>query len=294
MLVILLLTCCLNAPLEVTIDSETLSLGQIVPLAASDARASVAMGYSPAPGAARRISRQEISARIQAAGLATDGLEFPESILVHRRSVALRAEQVKQAVLTAFIRQFPDANVDLINVDVPVIEVGTGDVTVNASLPPKFDPGQPVFVKLEVRSSASSRTVFARTSVKIETIQPVVVTRILANSELKAADVEWKPAPLEGNGATPASLDGLEGMMAKRDLEPGQILKMDLLYMPLYVRKGETVTVKATSGGVTIAATMRALAAGRLGDTIPVQHLTGSGNANARVIGLRTLEALQR
>jgi flagella basal body P-ring formation protein FlgA len=89
-------------------------------------------------------------------------------------------------------------------------------------------------------------------------------------------------------------MDGLAGMLAKHDLEPGQVLKMDMLFMPLYVRKGETVTVKATSGGVTIAASMRAMAAGRLGDTVPVQHLTGSGSTNARVIGLRTLEVLQR
>jgi flagella basal body P-ring formation protein FlgA len=105
---------------------------------------------------------------------------------------------------------------------------------------------------------------------------------------------EWKPSLLEGNGTIPTSMDGLTGMVAKHDLEPGQVLKMDTLYMPLYVRKGETVTVKATSGMVTISATMRAMASGRLGDTIQVQHLTANGNTNARVTGPRTLEVLQR
>jgi flagella basal body P-ring formation protein FlgA len=83
-------------------------------------------------------------------------------------------------------------------------------------------------------------------------------------------------------------------MLTKRDLDPGQVLRTDLLYSPLFVRKGETVTVKASAGGVTVAATMRAMASGRLGDTIPVQHLAGAGNTTARVIGPRQLEAIKR
>ncbi len=79
-------------------------------------------------------------------------------------------------------------------------------------------------------------------------------------------------------------------MVAKRDLEPGQVLTADLLYFPLYVRKGDSVTVKTTAGAVTIAATMRAKAAGKLGETIPVEHLSGEGSTVARIVGPRVLE----
>jgi hypothetical protein len=189
MLTLLRLTCCLSAPLEVTVDTEALTLGQIVPIPPTDARSSVAIGYAPSPGLARRISRQEIGARIQAAGLSADGLEFPESILVRRRSVALNSPQVRPAVLTAFVRQFSNANLDLLSVDVPLAEVGTGDVTVTAALPSHFDPAQPVFVRLDIRSLGSSHTVFARTVVRIETILPVLRTPVSANSEIKSDDV---------------------------------------------------------------------------------------------------------
>src|SRR5262249_46657970 len=150
-------------------------------------------------------SRQEIVARIQAAGLSQDGLEFPESILVHRRSVSLNAEQVKQAVLTAFLRQFPTANVDLVSIQVPPTEVGTGEVAISAALPARFDPAQPVFVRVDIRTAAFNRTLFIRTVVKIETMQPVVRTHIASNSELKREDVEFRPALLEGNGTVPSS-----------------------------------------------------------------------------------------
>ncbi len=82
-------------------------------------------------------------------------------------------------------------------------------------------------------------------------------------------------------------------MVAKQDLAPSGVLFMDLLYMPVYVRKGDAVTVRANAGGVTVSATMRAKEAGKFGDSIVVEHLSGNGIATARVIGPKTLEAIQ-
>ncbi len=294
MLAMLLLACCMNAPLEVTVDVDTLTVGAILPFPQSDPRFAVGLGYAPNPGLARRVPRHEIAARIQAAGLRVDDLEFPESILVRRRSQGLDPEQVKQVVLEAFVRQFPSATIELIGTDAPATQVGTGNLTLSAALPTRFDPTQPVFVRLDIRSGSTARTVFVRSVVRIETVQPVLKHHVAANTELRDDDVEWKPALLESATTTQATVDNMSGMLAKRDLEPGQVLKQDLLYMPLYVRKGESVTVKARSGGITISATMRAMAAGKLGDTILLQHLSGSGTTTARVIGPRTLEAIQR
>jgi flagella basal body P-ring formation protein FlgA len=203
-------------------------------------------------------------------------------------------EQVRQAVLTAFIRQFPGANIEIVSVDTPAAQISTEPVSITATLPARFDPNQNVFVRLDVRGRAFAKTVFVRSMVRIESVQPVLRNRVAANSEIRVEDVEWKPAPIVGAGKVPGSVDELRGMLAKRDLEPGQVLNADLFFMPLYVRKGESVTVKATSGAVTVAATMKALASGRLGETISVQHLTGSGSTTARVVGPRTLEAIPR
>jgi flagella basal body P-ring formation protein FlgA len=289
----LVLSCCLNAPLEVTVNADTISVGAVLPLPASDPRAAVGLGYAPNPGLARRIARQEILSKIQAAGMAVDDLQLPETILVRRQAGALDGEQVRQAVLTAFVRQFPGANIEIVSVDTPATQISTEPVSMTATLPPRFDPNQVVFVRLDVRGRAFAKTVFVRSMVRIESVQPVLRNRVGGNSEVRAEDVEWKPAPIAA-GKVPGSLDELRGMLAKRDLEPGQVLNADLFFMPLYVRKGESVTVKATAGAVTVAATMKAMASGRLGETIAVQHLTGSGSTTARVVGPRTLEAIQR
>src|SRR5262245_46015944 len=139
---ILILSCCLNLPLEVTVDAETLAVGSVLPLPASDSRRAVELGYAPNPGLARRFWRYEISAKIQAAGFPVDDLQLPESILVRRQARNLDPEEVRQVVHDAFIRQFPTAAVNLVSVDPPAVQVGMRDVTLGASLPPRFDPNQ--------------------------------------------------------------------------------------------------------------------------------------------------------
>jgi hypothetical protein len=68
--------------------------------------------------------------------------------------------------------------------------------------------------------------------------------------------------------------------------------------MPVYVNKGDVnkgdaVTVRAISGGVTVSATMRAKEPGKFGDSIIVEHLNGAGTTTARVIGPKTLDVIQ-
>ena len=285
MIALLLLLSVLSAPADVTIDSDTISLGALIPFAASDARAAISFGYAPNPGLARRIAKYEILQKITAAGLPTGDLQLPESILVHRRAAGVDRDQITRAILNALTKQFPNANIEITGVDIPPVQIGTGPVEISASLPARFDPSTSVFVRVDLRGNSFSKTVFVRTNARIEAEQPVLKNKVAAHEELQPGDLELKMMPVRGSAP-----DQVDGMLAKRDLEPGQVVTSDLLYMPLYVRKGESVTVKAIAGSVTIAATMRAKAAGKLGETIPVEHLSGEGSTVARIVGPRILE----
>jgi flagella basal body P-ring formation protein FlgA len=276
----------ISAPTDVTIDAENVLLGDIVPFPALDSRASISLGYAPSPGVARRITKSEILSRVVSAGMAVDDLQLPDSILVHRRATEMDRDQVTRAVLDAFTKRFSDANIEITNVEIPAGQVGMGPLEVSASLPPRFDPAATVFVRVDVRGKSFAKTLYVQTTVHIETTQPVLKKRIAANAEIRQSDIEWKMAPLRTAGAP----EQIDGMLAKRDLEPGQVLTSDLLYQPVYVRRGDSVTVRVTAGSVTIAATMRAKATGRLGETIAVEHLSGEGSTFARIVGPRTLE----
>jgi flagellar basal body P-ring formation protein FlgA len=282
----LILFTILSAPADVTIDAENILLGALVPFSSSDPRASISLGYAPNPGLARRVGRSEIVNKITAAGMTVDDLQLPDSILVRRRAAELDRDQVTRAILDAFTKRFPDANIEITNVDLPAVQVGVGPVEVAASLPARFDLAGAVFVRVDLRGKSFVRTIFVPTSFRIESTQPVLKTRIAAHTEIRQRDIEWKLTSLRSNAAP----EQIDGMLVKRDLEPGQVLTSDLLYLPLYVRKGDSVTVKSTAGAVTIAATMRAKAAGKLGETIAVEHLSGEGSTVARIVGPRVLE----
>jgi flagella basal body P-ring formation protein FlgA len=283
----LLLALTLSAPPEVMIDSDSITLGALIPFPSNDARAAVSLGYAPNPGLSRRIAKYEITGKLIAAGMAADDLQIPEYILVRRSAAGLNRDQVTRAILNAFTKQYPDANVEISSVELPAVQVGTGPLEISASLPPRVDLSNAVFVRVEVRGTSFSRNLFIRTNVNVEAEQPVLKNKVAAHSEIQPNDIEWKLAPVRG-----AAVEDAQGMLAKRDLEPGQVLTADLLYTPLYVHKGDSVTVKATAGAVTISATMRAKASGKFGDTIQVEHLSGEGTATAKVIGPRTLETL--
>lgn len=281
-----LLLAALAAPADVTIDADTITLGALIPLSAGDSRASILLGYAPNPGLARRIVKSDILNKIALAGQSAEDLLLPDSILVHRRAAGLDRDRVRQAILDALIQRFPEANVEVGSVDLPAAQIGTGPVEISASLPARLDPATAVFVRVDIRGTSFAKTVFVRTGVRVEAVQPVLKNKVAAHTEIRSGDIEWKLMPMRPAAAT----EQVNGMLAKRDLEPGQVLTSDLLYMPLYVRKGDSVTVKATAGSVTVAATMRAKAAGKLGETIAVEHVSGQGSTLARIVAPRTLE----
>ena len=292
MIAALLLACCIAAPADISVDTDTLTLGNILPFPAGDARASLALGYAPQPGTARRFLKQELTARIMTAGLKIDDLEIPESVLVHRKSTTLDAERARAAIELAFATQYPNAAINVVSMEVPSTPVSGGTLDVTATVPKGANLSQPVFVKVDLKGVGFSRSLFVRTVVEVQQPQLVVKNPVAANSPITRDDLEWKVVALRGVSSI-GSAEKLQGFVAARDLQPGQVLTMDMMYSPLLVRKGESVTVKATSGGITISATMRARSDARFGDTIPVEHLSGPGSTSARVIGTRTLEALQ-
>jgi flagella basal body P-ring formation protein FlgA len=293
-LLTILLVCCLQGPAEITLDADTFTIGDLFPIPAGDPRARVALGTMPAPGLARRITKQEVESRLRVSGLGSNGLAFPESILVRRRAAALDVDQVTRAVRDAFERRFPNARIELLSVEPPQLSLPIEGVTIDASLPERFDPKNAVFARLDVRGRNFSRIAYARVQATLEALQPVLLAALPANNPLTPDLVEWRMETLDGSTAVIDSIQRFEGMLAKRSLSAGQVLASDLFYLPLFVRKGEIVTVRALSGNVSVTASMRARAAGSLGDTVSVEHISGGPAITARIVGPRLLEVIQK
>src|SRR6266446_143878 len=239
---LLLLTCCLSAPPEVTVSTDSITLGQVIPFRPSDPRSAISLAYAPNPGLARRFLKDELLAKITAGGLSTEDLQLPDAVLVRRLSQTLDHDQVMRVVRDAFVRQYPTGNIEILSIDVPTTQVGTGNVEMSATIPPHSDPSGPLYMKLDIRGNNFVRTLYVRTLARVEVPQPVIARPVPAQARIQREDVEWRQTPLQGTRQVVASLDAIEGMVAKRDIDTGTVLSTDLLYMPIYVKKGDAVT----------------------------------------------------
>ena len=125
----LTLLCCLTAPAEVSIDKEILVLGDLIEFPDGDLRRTLPLGRAPDPGLARRLHDYEILGKLKTSGLRSDDLELPESVLIRRRSAKLGSEQVWNEVSDLFGRTYPDGRIEILDLQVPAIDVATGGST---------------------------------------------------------------------------------------------------------------------------------------------------------------------
>lgn len=75
------------------------------------------------------------------------------------------------------------------------------------------------------------------------------------------------------------------GQSAKRRIRPGQMLTNDLLAAPLWVRRGEPVTIVARHDGIEASTLGVALANGREGDIVRVRNRSSEKIIDVQVIG---------
>ena len=288
----LTLLCCLTAPAELSLDKDTILLGDLIEFAEGDLRSTVLLGQAPNPGLARRIHDYEILGKLRVSGLRTEDLNLPDSVLIRRESAQLDTERVRLFVRELFERRFPEGRIEIQEMIIPPMETSTGEVALSGSLPVNINPNGRISARLDVRGNGFARSIYVQTRVRIEIPQPVLQRPVRAHSSILENDVKWQFAALDSAVEAVGSLDQIRGMLAKQDLEAGQVLTSRQLYSPVLVRRGDAVSVVASVGGITISAMMKARSAGEYGETIIVEHLNGTGQATARVTGQGQVEAL--
>jgi len=97
-----------------------------------------------------------------------------------------------------------------------------------------------------------------------------VLSRSIEKGQIFTADdfaLEKRTAAQSRGALSPEALLGLE---ASRPLAAGAVLRSGDAVTPRLVKRGEPVTIRVRSGGLTISTSGRALADGRLGDVVRV------------------------
>ncbi len=121
----------------------------------------------------------------------------------------------------------------------------------------------------------------------------VVATRAIpAGDFIGGTDVELVPQLGRPARGVLSSLDGAIGQEARSPLAQGSVVREHHLRPARQVLRGETVTIYARTGGVTVKTYAIARQDGALGDLIQVQTLDKKERYTARISGRRQLEVL--
>ncbi|NOY29777.1 MAG: flagellar basal body P-ring formation protein FlgA [Planctomycetes bacterium] len=125
-------------------------------------------------------------------------------------------------------------------------------------------------------------------------IQSVLFSRqvIKKGDIIRAADVERRQHEGRVPGLVLSTLDQVVGMEARRTIRADVILQENQVRAPLQVERGETVTVVARTGGISVRTFAVARQDGAMGDLVQIETLDGSQRFAARVSGRHRLEVL--
>ena len=113
---------------------------------------------------------------------------------------------------------------------------------------------------------------------------------IEAGSLIRRSDVEMRPFAGVVSSQSVTSIDAAVGMEARRPIRADAMLSASNLRKPRLVNRGETVSVFARVGGVTVRKLAIAKQDGGLGDLVQVESGPNRERYAARVSGHRELE----
>lgn len=276
-------------------DDDIVTLGNVAQMegeaALSGRLRAISLGYAPAIGGVREISRAQISTAIAAAGIdsRTLKIEIPDRILVRRRGVRVPTEKIGNAVETEFRRRFVSGSVELLRFrcNAPEdISVAPGDAEIKADFASVQNPFGRISVPVEIRVSGR---VVRRFPVIVESAATTIV--LVAKRDLKPGeklnDVDFvtERRPIERSLrsylATPNEIRGLSPI---RPVDAGTVLIRDDFISTVVIKTGDPVRVEARSEELKIIISGEARASGRIGDRIAVKNLQSGAILQAVVV----------
>jgi flagella basal body P-ring formation protein FlgA len=241
--------------------------GEVAQFAAVPAE--VEIGWAPAPGARRLISRAEVERTAARHGVKLEG--GARAVCFERRLEPLDGGRVRAALEQALAGE--NARLEIVDhLRAPVPEGAL-----------EFPPlgltrwaGSPAGViwRGRVRYGAGrSYPIWARVRVSVTRPRVVALRALAAGQPIAADSIEVRPVDgLPFERPAPASVEAVAGRAPRRLIPAGQPIEALQLGMPREVEAGATVQVESRLGATRLAFEARAESGGRVGDRILVRN----------------------
>ena len=193
----------------------------------------------------------------------------------------------------ASAQQAWDVEVELGEDQARVLAESARPITVSGGQPPWTGPQR--FAVADRRGPQGPARVALDAQVSVRAPVVVAVHALARGAVIREGDVELQQtAAADGAAGALRSLEEALGRETVRAVPAGKVLTTDALRTPLWVQRGEVVTVYARTAGIQIRTAARARDDGSQGELVAVESLLDRSTFYARVSGIREVEVYAR
>lgn len=275
---------------DVTVSGEIVRIGDLIDNAGPASQ--IAVYRAPDLGTTGTLSTAQVLATLrghQVIGVDTRNIR---EISITRLSRSLDSKEIERQIARALEHRNglgDAANLSLtFDRDVESLQL---DASNNAALLPvatRFDTRNGRFdVTFSIANGPNAAAAKLRfTGVAVETVETAVLARGVERNEiLKSSDVvvERRPKAEVGNDA--AGRDRAVGMQARRQMRPGQALRITDLAKPDLVQRDQAVMLIYESAGLYLTIRGKAMEGGTEGDVVNVINLQSKRTVSGVVVG---------
>lgn len=254
----------------------------------------VSLGYAPYPGQYRWLEKSDVEYYLRKAGIDQHQvtLQMKRRVLVTRDSRMVPETEIKQAIHEMFASRFPQWGVTLEQMTVPRdIVLPRGDLRIQVQPPQDLVSLDNLNLKLDFLINGKlEKSYWAKVNARAHAQVVAAAREIPFGRKIGPADIESRQQDLtrlEDYFSDPASL---VGFVAKRTIQPGQIISRRDLRQATLVHRSDIVTVLARGSSFVVSAVGRARDSGAMGDTVEVENLDSKKVLSATVIGEKKVE----
>lgn len=299
-----------QAPAWVTVNKEgivwgkDILLGSIANISCADSQryqalVNMDLGYLGQPGAKRTLTEYVLQLKIRSSGVDISNITWsiPPTVTVVRASQTLTGAQLGQAAEAAIKKQLL-ANGEKRKWTLKVL--GTprdmilppGPVAFDAQLPFGVNYSAPtlVYVYLKVKGEPAGRAVCR---LQLDVYGDVVTAAhfVKANQPLTMDDLRVVSKPINNNGSTYITDPTMAvGRISYYPLEPGEILRDDILAKPIIIQVGSRIYIEACRGPIVAQAEGIAQSNGRKGEYIKVRNVKTGAVLSGKVIDSHSVQ----
>lgn len=274
----------------VSVSGDLVRIGDVIDNAGPASQ--IAIYRAPDLGTTGKLSTAQVLAALRAHQVIGVDTKDIREISITRLSRSLDSKEIESQV--AQVLEHRNGLGDAANLSLTFdrdVESLQLDVASNGALLPistRYDARSGRFdVTFSIASSSNAAPTKLRfTGTAIETFETAVLTRgVERNEVLKSSDVVIERRPKSEVGNDAASRDRAVGMQVRRQMRPGQAVRIADLAKPDLVQRDQAVTLIYESAGLYLTIRGKAVEAGTEGDVVNVLNLQSKRTVSGVVVG---------